>query len=207
MTTDYDSLYSGNSQEEAFGLLKTHDHGQFSHWNQGEGRPEMAFIHYAVSEEPRRILAHFSNNNPMLTLLEADPRATFWVEGPSAYVPSHWYASNRDKAVPTSYYSWAQFEVEVEIVRDAQGMLDILHPMLEALQGEGSHPPMDPTQKYWQGMLGAITGLRMNIVSARSRHKYGQNRPVDTRQDIAEKMSERGIGQDEHAARQVLARL
>lgn len=207
MAADYDSLYSGKSPEEAFGLLKTHNHGQLSHWNLGEGRPEMAFIHYAISEQPRRILAHFSNDNPMLELLEADSRATLWVEGPSAYVPSHWYASNQDKAVPTSYYSWAQFELEVEIVRDAQGMLEILHPMLEVLQGEGSHPPMDPTRKYWQGMLGAITGLSMNIVSARSRHKYGQNRPVETRREIAARMNERGMGQDEHAARQVLARL
>jgi hypothetical protein len=47
----------------------------------------------------------------------------------------------------------------------------------------------------------------MNIVSARSRHKYGQNRPGDTHREIAEKMIERGTGQDEHAARQVLARL
>lgn len=207
MAKDYDNLYGGTGPDEAFDLLASLTHGQLSHWNSGEGRPEMVFMHFATSREPRQILAHLSNNNPMLELLEAQSRATFWVEGASAYVPSHFYSTNQDKAVPTSYYSWAQFEVEVELVRDAEGVLEILQHMLAVLQGEGSHPPMEPAQKYWQGMLGAITGLKMNIVSARSRHKYGQNRPVETRREIAGKMAARGLAQDQETAQQVLERL
>ena len=207
MARNYDDLYGGAGEDEAFELLASLTHGQLSHWNRGQGRPEMAFMHYAVSSDPRQILGHLSNNNPMLELLDADPRATFWVEGGSAYVPSHWYTTNQEKAVPTSYYSWAQFEVEVELVRNSEGMLEILKHMLAVLQSEGSHPPMDPTQKFWQGMLGAITGLKMNIVSSRSRHKLGQNRPVETRREIAAKMDARGLGQDAEMAEQVLARL
>ena len=214
MTDKYDSLYAGNSPADAITLLDSRNYGQLSHWNTDSGRPEMAFMHYAVHAEDDAIHAegpqiwgHFANGNPMLGLLQADPNATFWVEGPSSYVPSHWYTSNRDKAVPTSYYSWAQFEVEVEIVRDSEGTLAILESMLARLQSEGEHPPMDPALKFWQGMLGAITGLKMNIKSARSRHKYGQNRPADARQTIAEQLRQRGQGQDAAVARQVLARI
>ena len=207
MAAGYDNLYAGATREEAVALLRSLAHGQLSHWIDGRGRPEMAFMHYAVSADSGVILGHLANSNPMLELLQADPRATFWVQGPSAYVPSHWYSSNRDQAVPTSYYSWAQFEVEVEFVRDARGMLGILGPMLEALQGEGEHPAMDPANKFWQGMLGAITGLHMKVRSARSRHKYGQNRPADTRREIAAQLVERGNGEDPEVARQVLERL
>lgn len=207
MAEAYDKLYAGQSPQEAFDLLESLTHGQLSHWHGGEGRPAMAFAHYAVSPAPRQIWAHLANSNPMLELLERDPRATFWIEGASAYIPSHWYREHREKAVPTSYYAWAQFEVEVELVKEQAGMLAILQLMLARLQNEGGHPPMDAAQKYWRGLLSAITGLKMTIVSTRSRHKYGQNRPAETRREIAERLTERTQDKDSEVARQVLARL
>ena len=207
MTEAYDKLYAGKSPQEAFDLLESLTHGQLSHWHGGEGHPEMAFVHYAVTPVPKQIWAHLANSNPMLELLERDPRATFWIEGASAFIPSHWYTEHREKAVPTSYYAWAQFEVEVELVKDQAGMLAILQLMLGRLQNEGGHPPVDTAQKFWQGMLSAITGLKMNIVSIRSRHKYGQNRPADARREISERLTERTQDKDGEVARQVLARL
>jgi predicted FMN-binding regulatory protein PaiB len=66
---------------------------------------------------------------------------------------------------------------------------------------------MDAAQEFWQGRLSAITGLKMTIVSARSRHKYGQNRPAEARREIAERLTERAQDKDGEVARQVLARL
>ena len=66
---------------------------------------------------------------------------------------------------------------------------------------------MDPAEKFWQGMLGAITGLKMNIVSSQSRHKLGQNRPAAARREIAGKLTARGLGNDWEIAKQVMARL
>ena len=151
------------------------------------------------------IWGHLANTNPLLRRLDSDPSATFTVMGPTAYVPS--YFSEEPRGVPTSYYSWGQFSVEVALVREVPGLLEILGAMLARFQPEGRHPPMDPAEPYWQGMLGAITGVRLRIVDAQSRFKYGQNKPVRVRRLIVDALRRRALAQDDAAAAQVLVHL
>ena len=198
-------LYAGKSERAALELLEDLQSGELSLWDGPSGRPCFVFMHYAVQDEAPQILSHVAKSNPVLKLLAKEPRATFWVNGPSAYIPSHWYGS--DRRVPTSYYSWAQFEVSVQLVEDEPGKLDILAAMLARLQPEGGHPPMDTGEKYWQGMVGAITGMEMTIQASQSRHRYGQNRPAEVRRRIAAELETRNEGQDRAVAAQVLDRL
>lgn len=214
-------FYNGADDEAALRVLEGEQYGQLSVWEPEGERPEMVFLHYAIGREPvqkpgrepvqkpgverREIWGHLANSNPVLERLAARPRATFWVNGPSAYVPSHWSAAPR--AVPTSYYAWAQFEVEVQLVGEPEGVREILRAMLARLQPEGSHPPLEPEDPSWQGMLAAITGLRMRITACRSRFKYGQNRPPATRRAIAGHLTGRGLPRDGQVAAAVLARL
>jgi predicted FMN-binding regulatory protein PaiB len=71
---------------------------------------------------------HLANTNPMLSLLAERPTATFFVQGPAAYVTSYWGGNPR--GVPTSYYQWAQAELRVELVRDEAGLRQILEALL-----------------------------------------------------------------------------
>ena len=162
-------------------------------------------MHYALAPSGDCILGHLANSNPAFDLLAADPRATFRVEGPSAYIPSYWV--DPEKGVPTSYYSWAQFETKVEIVREPEGTVAILEAMLARLQPEGRHPPMDMAQRHWQGLVGAITGLRLNVTSCGSRHKYGQNRSSEVRAGVAAHLRTRAMGNDLAVAEKVLEHL
>jgi predicted FMN-binding regulatory protein PaiB len=204
MAHGYD-LYAGADEDAGLRLLDAAEHGHLAVWDGEAQRPAITFLHYAPRTAQREIWGHIANTNPLLPRLEADPRATFTVFGPTAYVPS--YYSGEPRGVPTSYYSWGQFEVEVELVRDPTGLLAILAAMLARYQPEGRHPAMDPTERYWQGMLGAITGVILRIRAGASRFKYGQNKPARTRQAIAEALERRGLGQDAAAAEQVRAHL
>jgi transcriptional regulator len=201
----YDRLYGGKTDQAALHLLQTSDHGVLSLWNGTEGRPMMVFMHYVARPGERRILGHLANSNPALELLKENAGATFWVDGPSAYIPSYWV--DPEKGVPTSYYSWAQFETEVELVRDPEGIAAILAEMLAVLQPEGRHPPLDLREKYWLGLVGAITGLDMTITACESRHKYGQNRSEEVRRNVVRQLRSRGERGDLAVAERVLAHL
>lgn len=205
MRETYDRLYGGNTEQEAFELLESQTYGQLSLWDEKTRQPVMVFMHYAARPSERCILGHLANRNPALELLAADPRATFWVEGPSAYIPSYWV--DPEKGVPTSYYSWAQFEAEAEIVRDPDGIVAILEEMLARLQPEGRHPPLDMGERHWQGLVGAITGLRLNVTSCASRHKYGQNKSAQVRGGVVEFLRARGTRDDSAVAEKVLQHL
>jgi predicted FMN-binding regulatory protein PaiB len=204
MAHGYD-LYAGPDDAAALALLAEREHGHLSVWDADARRPSITFMHYVARPDAREIWGHLANSNPMLLRLEGDPRATFTVFGPSAYVPS--YFSGEERAVPTSYYSWGQLEVQVSLVRDQPGLLAILEAMLARFQPEGRHPPMDPAERYWQGLLGSITGLRMRIHGAASRFKYGQNKPARTRLTVVEALRGRGLPGDDAVAEQVLAHL
>jgi len=198
-------LYAGADDAAAMGLLAAAEHGHLAAWDGEAQRPSIVFMHYVARLEQREIWGHLANTNPLLRRLETDPRATFTVSGPSAYVAS--YFTGEPRGVPTSYYSWAQFEVEVALVHETPGLLAILEAMLARFQPEGRHPPIDPAERYWQGMLGAITGVHLRIRSMASRFKYGQNKAAPLRLAVAEALEQRGLGQDAAAAGQVRVHL
>lgn len=204
MAHGYD-LYAGDDDLAALRLLTTQEYGHLALWDGEARRPSITFLHYVPRPQQREIWGHLANANPMLRRLESDPRATFTVSGPAAYVPS--YFSAEERGVPTSYYSWAQFEVEAELVRDHTALLGILEAMLARFQPEGRHPPMDPAERYWQGMLNAITGVNLRIRAMSSRFKYGQNKPARTRRTIVSALRERDGVQDAPVVEQVLAHL
>lgn len=207
-----ENLYGGDDPGDALGLLATADHGHLTAWDGGAAQPELAFMHYAFNAEAGEITGHLANGNPLLDLLARQPRAIFTVAGASAFVPSHWLERDPDVPmgnyrVPTSYYSWAQFQVEATLVRDPGEIRADLSKLLHRHQPEGRHPGLDPDDTGWTRLMGAITGLRLAVRGARSRWKYGQNRTREQRLAIVGRLRERGRGQDEAAAQSVLARL
>ncbi len=212
MAHGYDQ-YAGVDEAAALGLLAQAEHGQLSIWDGEARQPSLTFMHFVprlegpagARAQGGEIWGHLANTNPMLRRLDSDPRATFTVFGPAAYVPS--YFSGEPRGVPTSYYSWGQFAVEAELVRDPTGLIAILETMLARFQPEGRHPPLDPADRYWQGLLGAITGLRLRIVGAQSRFKYGQNKSAGTRLLIVDALRQRGLAQDGGVVERVLAHL
>jgi predicted FMN-binding regulatory protein PaiB len=198
-------LYAGADDAAALKLLAAQEYGHLALWEGEAPHPSITFMHYVPQLATRQIWGHLANANPMLRQLERAPRVIFTVFGPAAYVPS--YFSGEARGVPTSYYSWSQFTVEPELVSEPAAIAEILDVMLARFQPEGRHPPLDLADPYWQGMLGAITGLRLHIREVQSRFKYGQNKAARTRLGIVEELRRRGGPQDAIVAEQVLAHL
>jgi predicted FMN-binding regulatory protein PaiB len=204
MAYGYD-LYAGRSEAEAFDLLARAEYGHLSVWEDEAQRPALTFMHYVCDPAGRRIEGHLANSNPVLARLAADPRATFTVFGPAAYIPSYWV--DPERGVPTSYYGWAQFELEVRLLRDAKPIVAVLRRMLDRFQPEGRHPPLALDDPYWRKMVAAITGLEMHVRAVHSRFKYGQNRSRAIRHAVAGQLEDRGGAQDQAVRDFVLAHL
>lgn len=211
MAGGYD-MYAGQDAEEALALLEAQEYGHLD--ARGHGATKEAaelgpsFVHYAPKPqlgERGEIWVHLANTNPLLAILAANPQAVLTVSGAAAYIPSHWMDSPR--GVPTSYYSWAQFDVKARLLTEPESILEILAAMLERFQPEGKHPEMSLDDRFWQGMVGAITGLKLSIVAARSRFKLGQNRPVAMREVIAQHLEARGGPVDAAVSTQVRQRM
>ena len=198
-------LYAGRGDDEAFALLTHAEYGHLTAWGTGAAAPGPSFVHYAPRPAEREIWVHLANTNPLLAVLEAEPQAILTVSGPAAYIPSHWLDSPH--GVPTSYYSWARFEVEVTLLKAPDEIMGVLQAMLERFQPEGDHPVMNLADPFWQKMVGAITGLRLSIRNARSRFKYGQNHSAAVRKAIVRNLKNRGGPQDGPVAQYVLERM
>lgn len=198
-------MYAGQGDEEAFGLLTDVEYGHLTARESGAASLGPSFVHYAPRLAEGEIWVHLANTNPLLAALEAEPQAILTVSGPAAYIPSHWLDSPH--GVPTSYYSWARFEVEVTLLRAPEDIMAVLRAMLERFQPEGGHPAVDPADPIWKNMVGAITALRLSIRGASSRFKYGQNRSAAVREGIVHQLRKRGGPQDEPVAKCVLARI
>lgn len=197
-------MYAGRSDEEALALMTNAEYGHLTAGGAGASLGP-SFVHYAPRPAEGEIWVHLANTNPMLAVLEAEPRALLTVFGPSAFIPSHW--SDSRHAVPTSYYSWARFEVEAALLKTPEEIMAVLQAMLERYQPEGGHPAMDTADPVWEKMVGAITGLRLSIRGMRSRFKYGQNRSAAVREGIVRQLRKRGGPQDESVAKVVLERM
>ncbi|MEE8436696.1 MAG: FMN-binding negative transcriptional regulator [bacterium] len=198
-------MYAGRSDEEAIALLTNTEYGHLTARGTGAASLGPSFVHYAPRPAEREIWVHLANTNPLLAALELEPQAILTVSGPAAYIPSHWLDSPH--GVPTSYYSWARFEVDVTLLRAPEEIVAVLKAMLERFQPEGDHPAMDLADPIWQNMVGAITGLRLSIRGARSRFKYGQNRSAAVREGIVHNLQKRDGPQDKPVAKSVLERM
>lgn len=156
-----------------------------------------------------QIWLHLARPNPVWKALEQNPRVLFALAADYVYVEAAWNADDGvapEHGVPTSYYTAVQFRCTAEIVDDAEGKLEILRRQLAHLEPEGSSrvPPSAEIETD-RRLLPGIRGVRLTIHEVLAKMKYGGNRSVEKRAEIADRLSERG-GPMDAAARDNLLR-
>ncbi|MFT4255778.1 MAG: alpha/beta hydrolase fold domain-containing protein [Pseudoxanthomonas sp.] len=132
---------------------------------------------------PLRVLGHFGRNNPQVQALAQDPRATILLLGPHGYVSVSWFG-DRTRA-PTWNYTWAVFDVEVEL-RDTPEGADALLESLTA-QLEADRPAAWRTAEMgerYHSLSKGIVGFHAHVKSVRSTFKLGQDERDDVFADI-----------------------
>jgi len=130
-----------------------------------------------------QLLGHFSRTNPQLDGLRRDPRAMILFMGPHGYVSPSWM-SDRAQA-PTWNYATAQFQVELELVEDGEGIECLLRDLIDAMEeGRPGAWRMEELGKRYEGLSRGIVGFRARILDVQAVFKLGQDERDDTFADI-----------------------
>jgi transcriptional regulator len=159
----------------------------------------------------RTVELHLAKPNPVWRALAERPRALLTVVTDYVYVPAAVNAdAGQDPAlgVPTSYYAAVQVEVDAEIIDDPAAKTAILAAALNHFE-----PVKSP--RVLRGVKGEsdrlqvekIRGLRLTITGVHAKFKYGGNKTVQHRREIAAALQARNGSMDSTASRRVLNRL
>lgn len=153
------------------------------------------------------IRLHLARDNPVWPALDADPVAVMAVVDAYAFIPSYW-SEPEPYGVGTSYYAAVQAIGRCRPVDDPEELADLLRVQLGDMQPEGGQePPLDAADPGYQRMLRRIRGIEMAITDVRAKFKFGGNKPVERRREIAERLAERDQGLDPVARGSLLERI
>ncbi len=174
-----------------------------------DGYPLVVPSHF-VYDGADQIWLHLARPNPVWPALESNPRVAFTVVADYVYVEAAWNADESvptEHGVPTSYYSAVQLRGVAEIVDDPAGKLEILAAQLRRLEPAGSSRARPSAEiETDRRLLPSIRGVRISIESVMAKMKYGGNKPVAKRMEIADRLAERNGPLDSQARARLLRR-
>jgi len=154
---------------------------------------------------------HLASSNPIWGALTERPRALLTVIADYVYVPAA-INTNADQSpalgVPTSYYSAVQAEVDVDIIDDPVAKAAILARALGHFEPADSSritPSVDVESD--RRLIADIRGLRLTITNVEAKFKYGGNKSLGHRVDIAAALQTRNGPMDAAASQHLLSGL
>ena len=191
-------------------VLAAADFGQLVTAGRVDGYPVVVPTHF-LYDGADTVLLHLARPNPAWRALAEDPHVVLALTGDYTYVEAAWNADpGNDPAygVPTSYYTAVQLQCHAEIVDDPQEKADLLARQLGHFEPTGSaRVPPSPEHDGDRRQLRGIRGLRLGIQSVRAKMKYGGNKSVEHRQQIASQLARRSGPMDDAARAHLLRRL
>ncbi len=206
LSKPHDDLMDG---EEWRAFLRENSFGQVIAPGRGRDMPVVTPLHFALGRDDAAVF-HLQRANPLLEALRDNPACLLAVIGSYVYIPSEWNAAPEDEArwgVPTSYYAAVQASCTAEIVDDAEGIAYILNQLMKRYEPAGSaHERVEPGDSPYGKLLGAITGVRLNITRVKGKFKFGGNRDTAHRLRVAARLAKRNGPLDASARAHLLRR-
>ncbi len=157
------------------------------------------------------MLLHLARPNPVWKALGQDAHVVLALAGDYTYVDAAWNANpgtDPDRGVPTSYYTAVQLLCRTEVVDDPDEKAAILAAQLRHFEpGDSTRATPTANDESDRRQLPGIRGLRLHIESVRAKMKYGGNKTVDHRREIADHLAERNGPMDAVARGHLLRRM
>lgn len=115
----------------------------------------------------------------------------FGADEPLATLPSYWFHAHR--ACPaTTWFRSVQGEGVLEEVHDPAFRAAVLQRLMEELQPEGGHTPVDATDPMYTRVVQGLMVGRIKLDRLRGRDKRGQGKPPHIIQRVLRGLWERG---------------
>jgi transcriptional regulator len=157
-----------------------------------------------LDREASCLLGHLARANPQWRELpEQEVLVVF--SGPHAYISPALYKS--DHVVPTWNYVAVHAYGKCRLVEDTASVEGILKKMVAAYEGARSAPwPLDTATAYFQKMVQAVVGIRLDISRLEGKWKLNQNHPQERREKVVRAL-EKSEDQDAREIAQLMAEM
>ncbi|MEU7832978.1 MULTISPECIES: FMN-binding negative transcriptional regulator [unclassified Nonomuraea] len=180
--------WDAGTDEQSLAYVKDNQFGHLIAAGRGREVPVVVPTQFLLVDE-RTIVLHLARPNPIWAAIDENPKVVMSVAGPWAYIPGRWRAEpgvEPELGVPTTFYSSVQLICRAEIVKEAEGKLEILREQLADLEPGQGDPARMPR------LLSGIQGIRLAIEEIRGKFKYDGHKDDAHRQRVAKGLTERG---------------
>jgi len=158
-----------------------------------DGWPKAVPLNYAWHDGA--VYFHGSKQGEKMAGIAADPRAEFVVYQAHAFIPS--YFTEPYLACPaTVFFRSVRIRGTVAQVEEPAEKASALAALLRNMQPEGGHSPIDASDPRYASSLRGVAVMRLDPESLTGKFKFGQNVPEKKRENIAERLLERGLPGD-----------
>jgi transcriptional regulator len=200
---------AAQNEDEWKSFLSAHDFGQLIASGNNRPIPVIVPAHFIYDGESS-IALHLARDNPIWDALDENPMAVMSVIGAYTYIPTGWNAEagqQPEYGIPTSYYGAVQASGPCTVIDDPAELAAILRGQLAHFQPEGGYAEVTPQDRYYTSKLAVIRGIRLSIETVLAKFKFGGNKLVEHRLQIAECLAERRSPHDLEARDHLLRRL
>jgi len=173
-------------------LLATADHGYLGLLTP-DGWPMTVPLNFVYADG--RIYFHGAGEGEKMSSLAESPRVTFTVAEGFSIVPSY-FRDPRLACPATQYYRCVMIRGHARVVDDVAEKALALQSMMEKLQPEGGHEPIEVGNPIYRKSLKTTAVVAIEIERMTAKFKFGQNLPKSTRAQVAERLTARGCPVD-----------
>ncbi len=136
------------------------------------------------------LVGHLARANPQWQELDGHQVLAIF-SGPHAYVSPTWYES--ENVVPTWNYVAVHAYGTIRLVQDPAPLADIVQAMVRTYESGMPRPwSLDTSSEYFQKMVRAIVGFRIEITRLEGKWKLNQNHPPERREKVIRALEEYG---------------
>jgi GNAT superfamily N-acetyltransferase/nitroimidazol reductase NimA-like FMN-containing flavoprotein (pyridoxamine 5'-phosphate oxidase superfamily) len=158
---------------QALALLESADTAHFA-LTGADGQPLLRCLHVVLDADA---LCFHASVNGLKSLAVGKP-AVAGVERVLAVVPS--YAFDPQRACPaTTWYQSVQVRGLLERIEDPQRKAVVLQKLMQRLQPEGGHVPVDAEHPLYRKAIAGLDVIALPLTELEGRAKLGQNRSDD----------------------------
>lgn len=150
-------------------------------------------VNFAWWEEG--IVFHGAKEGKKIDLMERNPKASFSVVKPYAFLPS--YFSHTTSACPaTQFFASVLIEGEVTPLKSHAEKAKGLNALMQKLQPEGQYEPISETNPIYTKMLETTAVFYLKAQQTSFKLKVGQNLTPERKISLIEELEKRGSALD-----------
>lgn len=170
-------------ETEVLSFIKDNAFGQII--STVNGRLFSTHIPFLLSADKTKIFGHMAKQNPQHSEIEGQ-ETLITLEGAHDYISPAWYSG---PGVPTWNYQAVHIYGKCTLFREENKLKELVDSLTHEYESTFDRPWVPD---YKPSMLDAIVGVEISITEIQCKYKLSQNRSIQDRSQVAEKLKTLG---------------